>query len=68
MNKLYSMVLALILAIIFIWLQAEPSLVANETSMQWRSALIQITGIVSVLLLTLVMLLALRLPLIENFT
>ncbi|MDA0107220.1 ferric reductase-like transmembrane domain-containing protein [Vibrio sp. La 4.2.2] len=68
MNKLYSMVLALILAIIFIWLQAEPSLVANETFMQWRSALIQITGIVSVLLLTLVMLLALRLPLIENFT
>ncbi|MCY9854133.1 ferric reductase-like transmembrane domain-containing protein [Vibrio mediterranei] len=68
MNKLYSMVLALILAIIFIWLQAEPSLVANETFMQWRSALIQITGIVSVLLLTLVMLVALRLPLIENFT
>ncbi|MFM2666102.1 ferredoxin reductase family protein [Vibrio mediterranei] len=68
MNKLYSMVLALILAIIFIWLQAEPSLIANETFMQWRSALIQITGIVSVLLLTLVMLLSLRLPLIENFT
>ncbi|MDN3680317.1 ferric reductase-like transmembrane domain-containing protein [Vibrio tapetis subsp. quintayensis] len=68
MNKLYSMVIALVLVIACIWFQAEPTLLANETFMQWRSALIQITGIVSVLLLTLTMLLALRLPLIENLT
>lgn len=68
MNKLYSMVIALVLVIACIWFQAEPILLANETFMQWRSALIQITGIVSVLLLTLTMLLALRLPLIENLT
>lgn len=68
MNKLYSMVIALVVVVICIWLQAEPKLLANETFMQWRSASIQITGIVSVLLLTLTILLALRLPVIENFT
>lgn len=68
MKKLYSMVLALVLVVTFIWFQAEPSLLDNESFMPWRSALLQLTGIVSVLLLTLTMLLALRLPVLENLT
>lgn len=68
MKKLYSMVLALVLVVTFIWFQAELSLLDNESFMPWRSALLQLTGIVSVLLLTLTMLLALRLPVLENLT
>ncbi|WP_353498930.1 ferredoxin reductase family protein [Vibrio chaetopteri] len=68
MKKLYFMVLTLVLAVILIWLQAEPPLFTYETFMPWRSALLQLTGIVSVLLLTMTMLLAMRLPLFERLT
>lgn len=68
MNKLYSMVFALVVVITLVWLQAEPNLFTSETFMQWRSGLIQISGIVSVLLLSLTMLLALRLPMVERLT
>ncbi|OLQ84935.1 ferredoxin reductase family protein [Vibrio panuliri] len=68
MNKLYLYTAALIAACTLIWLQAEPNLFSYTTFMHWRSALIQGTGIISLLLLTLTMLLALRLPLIDKMT
>ncbi|WEM41305.1 ferric reductase-like transmembrane domain-containing protein [Photobacterium sp. DA100] len=68
MKNLYLTSVGIIFLCILIWLQAEPDLLNNSTLMQWRSPLIQITGIISTLLLTLVMILALRLPQIERLT
>ncbi|MCQ1058021.1 ferric reductase-like transmembrane domain-containing protein [Photobacterium sp. ZSDE20] len=68
MKKLYLTAAGLVALCALIWLQAEPNLFGNSTLMQWRSSLIQITGITSILLLTMVMVLALRLPFIERLT
>ncbi|MCY9802356.1 ferric reductase-like transmembrane domain-containing protein [Vibrio scophthalmi] len=68
MNKLYLTVLGLVATGMLIWLQAEPTIFSNTNFMQWRSSLIQGTGIIALLLLTLTMLLALRLPWIEKLT
>ncbi|OLQ89789.1 oxidoreductase [Vibrio ponticus] len=68
MKKLYLTVVTLVATCTLIWLQAEPNLFSYDQFMQWRSALIQGTGIVSLLLLTLTMLLALRLPIIDRLT
>lgn len=68
MKKLYLTVLGLVFLCVLIWLQAEPNLFNNSTLMQWRSPLIQITGIISTVLLTMVMVLALRLPFIDRLT
>ena len=68
MKKLYITSIGLVFLCALIWLEAEPNLLDNATFMQWRSSLIQVTGIISTLLLTLVMVLALRLPFIERLT
>ena len=68
MNRLYRYILLLVAACSVIWLLAEPNLFSYSNFMQWRSALIQATGIISLLLLTVTMLLALRLPFIEKLT
>ncbi|KHT62074.1 oxidoreductase [Photobacterium gaetbulicola] len=68
MKKLYITSIGLVFLCVLIWLGAEPNLLDNATLMQWRSSLIQLTGIISTLLLTLVMVLALRLPFVERLT
>ncbi|MBC7005897.1 ferric reductase-like transmembrane domain-containing protein [Photobacterium sp. BZF1] len=68
MKKLYITSVGIIFLCALVWLVAEPNLLDNATFMQWRSSLIQITGIISTLLLTMVMVLALRLPFIERLT
>lgn len=68
MNKLYTYVALIVAACSLIWLQAEPTIFSYTNFMQWRSALMQLTGVVSLLLLTITMLLALRLPAIERLT
>lgn len=68
MKKLYLYVLGLLATCTLIWLQAEPNIFSSNSFMQWRSSLIQGTGILALLLLTLTMLLALRLPWIEKLT
>lgn len=68
MNRLYRYILLLVAACCFIWFQAEPNFFSYDNFMQWRSALIQATGIISLLLLTITMLLALRLPFVEKLT
>ena len=68
MKKLYITSIGLVFLCTLIWLGAEPNLLDNATFMQWRSSLIQLTGIISTVLLTLVMVLALRLPFVERLT
>lgn len=68
MKRLYLSVLGLVVTCTLIWLQAEPNLFSYDTFMQWRSGLIQGTGVIALLLLTMTMLLTLRLPWIEKLT
>ncbi|QXC56095.1 ferric reductase-like transmembrane domain-containing protein [Vibrio mimicus] len=51
-----------------LWVQAEPTLFGSTNLFQWRSGLVQFSGILALMLMSLVMLLALRLPLIEQWT
>ncbi|ERM53979.1 ferric reductase [Vibrio mimicus CAIM 1883] len=51
-----------------LWVQAEPTLFGSTNLFQWRSGLVQFSGILALMLMSLAMLLALRLPLIEQWT
>ena len=51
-----------------LWLFAEPSLLSSSLIFQWRSALIQYSGIVAIMLMSLTMVLALRLDWVEQVT
>ena len=68
MKKLYLTVAGLVAIVVTLWLQAVPNLFSYTQFMPLRNALIQGTGIVSLLLLTITMLLTLRLPLIDKLT
>ncbi|PAR32719.1 ferredoxin reductase family protein [Vibrio metoecus] len=50
------------------WVQVEPTIWASTNLFEWRSGLIQYSGILALMLMSLAMLLALRLPLIEQWT
>ncbi|MBV7296400.1 ferric reductase-like transmembrane domain-containing protein [Enterovibrio paralichthyis] len=50
------------------WLVAEPDLFGSTQFFQWRAAIIQYSGIIAVVLMSLTMVLALRLPFIEQWT
>ncbi|EGU41802.1 oxidoreductase [Vibrio ichthyoenteri ATCC 700023] len=68
MKTLYLAVIGLITVVLAVWLQAKPELLSYSQFMPWRSSLIQATGIIALVLLTLTMLLALRLTWIERLT
>lgn len=68
MRKLYYFIFLLILLISSFWLQAEYRFIPYENFFPLRSALIQLSGIISIILMSIVMVLALRLPLIEKLT
>ncbi len=44
-----------------LWVQAEPTLFGSTNLFQWRSGLVQFSGILALMLMSLAMLLALRL-------
>lgn len=68
MRKTTATIMLLLAAITGLWLQAEPNLFSSDNFFQWRSALIQYSGILAVGLMSITMLLALRLPFIELLT
>ena len=68
MRKTTATIMLLLAAISGLWLQAEPNLFSSDSFFQWRSALIQYSGMLAVGLMSIAMLLALRLPFIEWLT
>ncbi|WP_220720440.1 ferredoxin reductase family protein [Agarivorans litoreus] len=68
MRKTTATIILLLAAITGLWLQAEPNLFSSDNFFQWRSALIQYSGMLAVGLMSITMLLALRLPFIELLT
>ncbi|WP_411994610.1 ferric reductase-like transmembrane domain-containing protein [Agarivorans sp. DSG3-1] len=68
MSKTTATISLFIALLSLLWLQVEPNLLSYENFFQWRSALIQYSGMLAVGLMSLTMLLALRLPFIEQLT
>ncbi|AGH79998.1 oxidoreductase [Psychromonas sp. CNPT3] len=69
MKKFYFKIISILFLLTILCIQAEAhTLLSSATLWQYRSALIQLSGIISVTLMSIVLLLALRLPLIENMT
>ncbi len=58
----------LIIAVVSVmWFMSEPQLLSSTQFFQWRSALIQYSGVISLTLMSVAMVLALRLPIIEQW-
>ncbi|WP_163132028.1 ferric reductase-like transmembrane domain-containing protein [Agarivorans sp. Alg241-V36] len=68
MRKTSLTILLVIATVTGLWLQAEPNIFSADNFFKWRSALIQYSGILTIALMSLTMLLALRLPFIEQLT
>ncbi|WP_369433995.1 ferric reductase-like transmembrane domain-containing protein [Psychromonas sp. MME1] len=68
MRKLYYFLVLLLIFLTCFWLQAETDFLPYHNFFQLRSALIQITGLISVTLMSIAMLLAMRLRFIERQT
>lgn len=57
-----------VVIVTLLWLQAEPSLFSSQNVFQWRSAFVQYSGILALMMFSAAMVLALRLPTIERWT
>ncbi|HAS8175599.1 TPA: ferric reductase [Vibrio vulnificus] len=57
-----------VVIVTLLWLQAEPSLFSSQNVFQWRSAFVQYSGILALMMFSVAMVLALRLPTIERWT
>ncbi|WP_427979258.1 ferredoxin reductase family protein [Agarivorans sp.] len=68
MAKFNWLIATLVVLITTLWLAAEPALFSSTDFYQWRAALVQYSGMLTVGLMSLCLLLALRLPFIEQLT
>ncbi|MDD1782614.1 ferric reductase-like transmembrane domain-containing protein [Enterovibrio sp. ZSDZ35] len=68
MNNTLRPVWLLLSLVSALWFLAEPELLTSTQFFYWRAAIIQYSGIISILLMSLTMILALRLPMIEQWT
>ena len=69
MKYFYLKVVITILLLVMVWAQAESiSTITEGGFWQYRSAFVQLTGIVTITLMVIVVILALRIPFVENLT
>ncbi|HGZ6403744.1 TPA: ferric reductase-like transmembrane domain-containing protein, partial [Vibrio parahaemolyticus] len=67
MKTVRNFVWMIIAAVSVLWWMSEPQLLSSTQFFQWRSALIQYSGVLSLALMSIAMVLALRLPVIEQW-
>lgn len=67
MKTVRNVIWAMIATISILWFAMEPRLFSSTSVFEWRSAMIQYSGILSLMLMSLTMVLAMRLPLVENW-
>jgi predicted ferric reductase len=68
MSRVSKAVLLIMVMVSVFWMQAEPTLFLSANLFQWRSTFIQWSGILAIVAMSLAMVLALRLPLVEQWT
>ena len=67
MKTVRNIIWAMIATMSAFWFAMEPQLFTSSNVFEWRSAMIQYSGILSLMLMSITMLLAMRLPVIENW-
>ncbi|AVF92450.1 ferric reductase [Vibrio diabolicus] len=67
MKTVRNFVWMIVAAVSVLWWMSEPQLLSSTQFFQWRSALIQYSGVLSLALMSIAMVLALRLPVIEQW-
>ncbi|TCN78281.1 putative ferric reductase [Vibrio crassostreae] len=67
MKTVRNIIWAMIATMSAFWFAMEPQLFASSNVFEWRSAMIQYSGILSLMLMSITMILATRLPMVENW-
>ncbi|CAH6824882.1 Ferric reductase [Vibrio chagasii] len=67
MKTVRNIIWAMIATMSAFWFAMEPQLFASSNVFEWRSAMIQYSGILSLMLMSITMVLAMRLPIVENW-
>ncbi|MFM2643740.1 ferric reductase-like transmembrane domain-containing protein [Vibrio chagasii] len=67
MKTVRNIIWAMIATMSAFWFAMEPQLFASSNVFEWRSAMIQYSGILSLMLMSITMVLAMRLPMVENW-
>ncbi|MFS1490157.1 ferric reductase-like transmembrane domain-containing protein [Vibrio splendidus] len=67
MKTARNIIWAMIAIMSAFWFAMEPQLFASHNEFEWRSAMIQYSGILSLMLMPITMILAMRLPMVENW-
>lgn len=67
MKTVRNIIWAMIATMSAFWFAMEPQLFASSNVFEWRSAIIQYSGILSLMLMSITMVLAMRLPIVENW-
>ncbi|NLS13832.1 ferric reductase [Vibrio sp. SM6] len=67
MKTVRNVIWAMTATISILWFAMEPHLLSSTSVFEWRSAMIQYSGILSLMLMSITMVLAMRLPLVENW-
>lgn len=67
MKSVRNIIWAMIATMSTFWFAMEPQLFASSDVFEWRSAMIQYSGILSLMLMSITMILAMRLPMVENW-
>ncbi|WP_210459305.1 ferredoxin reductase family protein [Vibrio crassostreae] len=67
MKTVRNIIWAMIATMSAFWYAMEPQLFASSNVFEWRSAMIQYSGILSLMLMSITMILATRLPMVENW-
>ncbi len=67
MKSVRNIIWAMIATMSAFWFAMEPQLFASNNVFEWRSAMIQYSGILSLMLMSITMILAMRLPMVENW-
>ncbi|CAH6910108.1 Ferric reductase [Vibrio chagasii] len=67
MKTVRNIIWAMIATMSAFWFAMEPQLFASNNVFEWRSAMIQYSGILSLMLMSITMVLAMRLPMVENW-
>ncbi|HDM8215316.1 TPA: ferric reductase-like transmembrane domain-containing protein, partial [Vibrio harveyi] len=67
MKTIRNIIWAMIAVMSVLWFAMEPQLFSSSNVFEWRSAMIQYSGILSLMLMSVSMVLAMRLPVVENW-
>lgn len=67
MKAVSNIIWVMVVAMSILWFAMEPQIFSSTNVFEWRSAMIQYSGILSLILMSITMVLAMRLTVVENW-